>query len=770
MKIQFAPLGRKATLLSVAAIAISVFSAHAETADRASDFLDSVGINVHFQSGGSYSDKTNIKQKLQQMKIRHVRDGLDAYNFPWIHFKDLYENYGGIQTTLTLGYTRTPDKTDAKPMLKIIRDDIGPDAIAAIEGVNEPNLFHSGTNWERDTEVWQKSIWNTVKNDSAYSALANHVIVGPSLGGTNLTSAANSLHAEFPDAASYMDFGNIHPYPGGWEPDTSRASFMGADLDSSIAIGQTVSGSLPLWATETGYRVSSSSSPAPKNSPTVAGVYLPRLFFYYWNRGIPRTFVYQLFEQNEQYGLYASDGTTIRPAGRALNNMISLLDDDDSASFTPQDLDFSLSNSNVQKTLVQKSNGEFWMALWLKTSYWPGCCYGYGSHPEVNPPDQSCTITFNQPINAVDSHTNLEASSLSTQSYGAASSVTLTVSERVTLVRIVPTPGAGQPALLQASDANGLVVTEAENADGNISANGHTWEQQPYSSASGELMMVANPDSGLAVDSGYVGNSPKLSFRVNFTQTGTHCIWLRGRADYSLPGNGDSVHVGLDGAAVSTSDRMGGWGNGEWTWEKETMDGPRATIYVPSAGIHTVDVWMREDGFRLDKLIVAKSSSYTPSGSGPAESQRIGAAASFVIQAEDYDRITSPMSVYADASADGGEIVSVASGNNSHNSAPNPGWVEYDFTLSESSEVGIWMRMRADTGSSIGANDSFWVDVTGDSSGMFKWNGAVSSTNWAWKKWATKTLPAGTRTLRIAYREDGTLLDSVFITTDGSAP
>ncbi len=80
------------------------------------------------------------------------------------------------------------------------------------------------------------------------------------------------------------------------------------------------------------------------------------------------------------------------------------------------------------------------------------------------------------------------------------------------------------------------------------------------------------------------------------------------------------------------------------------------------------------------------------------------------------------------------------------------------------------MRMRADTGSSIGANDSFWVDVTGDSSGMFKWNGAVSSTNWAWKKWATKTLPAGTRTLRIAYREDGTLLDSVFISTDGSAP
>ena len=30
-------------------------------------------------------------------------------------------------------------------------------------------------------------------------------------------------------------------------------------------------------------------------------------------------------------------------------------------------------------------------------------------------------------------------------------------------------------------------------------------------------------------------------------------------------------------------------------------DGASATINVPSPGVHTVNVWMREDGFRLDR-------------------------------------------------------------------------------------------------------------------------------------------------------------------------
>jgi hypothetical protein len=66
---------------------------------------------------------------------------------------------------------------------------------------------------------------------------------------------------------------------------------------------------------------------------------------------------------------------------------------------------------------------------------------------------------------------------------------------------------------------------------------------------------------------------------------------------------------------------MTGFGTG-WTWSKSTMDGPVATFNVSSTGLHTVNVWMREDGFEIDKIVLTVNSSYTPTGTGPAESAR----------------------------------------------------------------------------------------------------------------------------------------------------
>ena len=54
------------------------------------------------------------------------------------------------------------------------------------------------------------------------------------------------------------------------------------------------------------------------------------------------------------------------------------------------------------------------------------------------------------------------------------------------------------------------------------------------------------------------------------------------------------------------------------------MDIDIATINVSTPGIHTVNIWMREDGFVLDKLVLTDSWSYTPTGEGPAESIRGG--------------------------------------------------------------------------------------------------------------------------------------------------
>jgi hypothetical protein len=38
--------------------------------------------------------------------------------------------------------------------------------------------------------------------------------------------------------------------------------------------------------------------------------------------------------------------------------------------------------------------------------------------------------------------------------------------------------------------------------------------------------------------------------------------------------------------------------------------------------VHTINVWMREDGFVFDKLVLTTSATYTPTGSGPPSSPR----------------------------------------------------------------------------------------------------------------------------------------------------
>jgi hypothetical protein len=172
------------------------------------------------------------------------------------------------------------------------------------------------------------------------------------------------------------------------------------------------------------------------------------------------------------------------------------------------------------------------------------------------------------------------------------------------------------PAFQQDSGAQGLVVFEVENYDAKVGQGGHEWTANFTAGHSGSGAMQALPNSGANVNSGYTTNSPRMDYVVNFTKTGTHYVWMRG---WGATGSDDSCHVGLDGAAVATSDRVGGFTN-DWTWTKSTMDSVPASFTVGSVGLHTVNVWMREDGLILDKVLLTTDAGYTPTGLGPAES------------------------------------------------------------------------------------------------------------------------------------------------------
>ncbi|MEM8738824.1 MAG: hypothetical protein AAGG38_10165, partial [Planctomycetota bacterium] len=182
----------------------------------------------------------------------------------------------------------------------------------------------------------------------------------------------------------------------------------------------------------------------------------------------------------------------------------------------------------------------------------------------------------------------------------------------------------GDTPIDRAQSGSGFTL-EAEDAD----TFGNQWlivEPDATASASGGSAMQALPDIGSVYNSTYVTDSPRLSFNVSFEGPGTYYVWVRGRAiDGPLRPNSDSLHMGLDGQAVATADRIHsrlrafGWestriGNGS----------PRTRLDIPAAGLHTVDVWMREDGQTVDRILLTQDASYVPTGFGPASTPRAG--------------------------------------------------------------------------------------------------------------------------------------------------
>ena len=179
-----------------------------------------------------------------------------------------------------------------------------------------------------------------------------------------------------------------------------------------------------------------------------------------------------------------------------------------------------------------------------------------------------------------------------------------------TNVSNTPSSGSG---FTQDSTANGLLVMRAENYTANIDQGSHGWV---WVNRHGVSAMQALPDSGARIASNYVSKSPYLQFKVNFVKTGTHYIWLRGHAT----GNDNSAHVGLNGKATLSSENVTLPVNQGWVWSGSAAGGQRATINVSQTGVHTVEVWMREDGLLLDQVLFTTSARYTPSNAGPPES------------------------------------------------------------------------------------------------------------------------------------------------------
>ncbi len=132
------------------------------------------------------------------------------------------------------------------------------------------------------------------------------------------------------------------------------------------------------------------------------------------------------------------------------------------------------------------------------------------------------------------------------------------------------------------------------------------------------------------------GKMAVLSYRVHFSNPGRYRVWAR---TYSTGSEDNGFHVGLNGEWPESGQRWQTIKKNAWHWDSrqrttEVHVGVPKLLYldIPSAGEHTLQISMREDGFEVDKLLLALDFDYEPTGHGPAPRVHRGALpAAFVI-------------------------------------------------------------------------------------------------------------------------------------------
>ena len=129
------------------------------------------------------------------------------------------------------------------------------------------------------------------------------------------------------------------------------------------------------------------------------------------------------------------------------------------------------------------------------------------------------------------------------------------------------------------------------------------WEfESKFINFSGEGYITALPDGKHYV--GDTTNGPHVGFNLSLQNNGSHHVWIRMSA---LNNQGNTIHVGANGIPLT----FGGTGiptsyNGEWNWEY-------IAINFTSNGANQLDIWMREDGVRVDSLIITTDPNFIPS-------------------------------------------------------------------------------------------------------------------------------------------------------------
>lgn len=405
--------------------AISIAQAQAQTiaADR---IPDSMGVNVHLHHSSTlyYTNFPLVQQRLIELGVRHVRDGL--IDTRWQGYYDRHNALGraGIKGLFAVEPNQTAALFRQYPSRMA-------DSFEAFEALNEYNQS-SDPNW---VATLRRSLTElrSLRNDPA---MARYPVYGPSI----------SRHAAYPavgDVSSLIDYGNLHNYYSAFNPGTKGWGTNGyGSIDWNINQVRQISGNKPIVTTETGYRNDVPHGDAL--TPALAGKYMPRLVLEHFRKGILRTYLYELVDSptaqswSVTRGLLNSNGSP-KPAFLAVKALLTLMADRGPA-FTVRALPYTVTgaSADVRHMSFQKRDGTYLLAIWIEL---PG--YDVNAKRILSVPSQNVTITINDALTRpVRLHRWQDTGTVALANVpNAPASLPLTVTDHLTIVELKAAAG-----------------------------------------------------------------------------------------------------------------------------------------------------------------------------------------------------------------------------------------------------------------------------------------------------------------------------------------
>ncbi len=168
----------------------------------------------------------------------------------------------------------------------------------------------------------------------------------------------------------------------------------------------------------------------------------------------------------------------------------------------------------------------------------------------------------------------------------------------------------------------GMVVMEAEHHTTSTpnTSTGDVWIPQhvTLNNTVAEAMQPL-PDNGDKITVDIQSQNAGLHYPIYVTTTGTYYIWIRMAPQVG----GGTLYAGTTTSASLIGYTRVDASADDWIWHNRKNEGRRAQVNITETGEQLIELWMREDGLIVDRLLLTTDASYTPEGVGPDESFRI---------------------------------------------------------------------------------------------------------------------------------------------------